>query len=132
MRILYIFLLAAIPLNGCAIHPRTEDFSREMLPDIIARIRCETKAAIESVFPNPHDPLRGTAIVYAFEFTMTENNDATSKGSIKIPVTLGALTIGWDGGLTKSRETLQKITVGNDFPRLLALARLSPGAMMWW
>jgi hypothetical protein len=117
-------LLSAV-LAACAIHPQTEDFSREYLPDIVYKIRCETRDAIRSTLPHdassPLFYLNGSGMTFDFEFVLTENDDATSNGSVQIPISLGSFTIGWDSGLKKQRQTTLNVTVSDAFATLLTL-----------
>jgi hypothetical protein len=59
-------------LMGCSIHPLPEDVSRKSTYDIVEKIRCEAKAAVE----DHGQGFNKAAIVYNFEFKITEHNDA--------------------------------------------------------
>ena len=98
-------VLCASGLTGCAIHPQTDDLSRDSLPEIVMKIRCEAKAAILQVFPDETDYLRSTSVGFKFEFTMKENDDLGSNGTVKIPISFGSFTMGWESGLQKERRT---------------------------
>lgn len=119
-------------LTGCSIHPQTEDFSREYLPDIVYKIRCEARQAIIDVIPtDPSDPwsyLHGSGVTFDFLFTLTERDDATTLGGVTFPVTYGAFRIGWDAGLKKERVTTLAVNVTNSFKKLLALDDCEPAA----
>ena len=61
-------------LIGCSIHPLPDDVSRKTTYDIVEKIRCEAKAAVEEFgrgFAN-------ASIVYNFTFNINEHNDAAA------------------------------------------------------
>jgi len=67
-----LVLLLLPPLIGCSIHPLPDDVSRKTTYDIVEKIRCEAKAAVEQYgrgFDN-------ASIVYNFSFNINEHNDA--------------------------------------------------------
>ena len=125
MRNFLLGMCLGLPLVGCSIHPQTEDFSREYLPDIVYRVRCETRDAIRAVLPtdhhDPHYSLHGSGITFDFEFTLTEDDNGTTKGGVQIPISLGTFTIGWDAGLLKQRKSVLKVIVSDAFKTLLTL-----------
>ncbi|MEQ1719015.1 MAG: hypothetical protein ABL907_24025, partial [Hyphomicrobium sp.] len=116
-------------LTACAIHPLIEDLTSDALPDIVMKVRCEAKAAILKHFPDEKDPLRWTSVAFKFEFTMKENNGVSSTGSVKIPISFGSFTMGWDAGLGKERRTIQTFGLGDNFTRLAGLPceNVAPG-----
>lgn len=132
MRQVIASIVVSIGLAGCSIHPQTEDFSREYLPDIVYRVRCEARQAILDVIPSdPNDPwsyLRKSGVTFDFQFTLTERDDATTFGGVTFPVTYGSVKIGWDAGLKKERVTTLAVNVTNAFEKLIALPDCEPSA----
>ena len=122
------FLLIPV-LPGCAIHPLTEDLTNDALPDIVMKIRCEAKAAILQLFPDEKDPLRWTSVAFKFEFVMKENDSISSTGGVKMPISFGSFTMGWDAGLGKERRATQTFGLGDNFKRLadLPCGNVAPG-----
>ena len=57
---------------GCSIHPLPDDVSRKSTYDIVDKIRCEAKAAVDEFATE----LRDASIVYTFTFDIDETNDA--------------------------------------------------------
>ncbi len=130
MRCSVLALLFGIPvLAGCAIHPQAEDLSNDALPDIVMKIRCEAKAAILELFPDEKDDLRWTSVALKFDFTMRENDNLTSNGTVKMPISFGTFTMGWDAGLKKERRVQQTFGIGDNFNRLAGLPceKTTPG-----
>src|SRR3954468_2470057 len=69
-----IALSVSLPLIGCSIHPLPDDVSRSSTYDIVQKVRCEAKAAVEEYgrgFAN-------ASIVYNFTFNINEHNDASA------------------------------------------------------
>ena len=122
-------MVCASLLSGCAIHPQTEDLTNDALPDIVMKIRCEAKTAILELFPDEKDDLRWTSIGLKFDFTMRENNNLTSNGSVRMPISFGTFTMGWDAGLRKERRVQQTFGIGDNFNRLAGLPceKVAPG-----
>ena len=98
MRKLVVPSLLGGLMVGCATHPDTENFSREMIPTIVHKARCEARAAILEIAPDSKDSLRQTGVVMDFSFDLTENNNASTKGAVVVPINLGTFTIGWSAG----------------------------------
>jgi hypothetical protein len=59
-------------LIGCSTAPLPDDVSRKSTYDIIQKVRCEAKAAVDEFGQGFHK----AAIVYNFQFNITETNDA--------------------------------------------------------
>ena len=121
MRTTILAIGAVACLSGCAIHPDTEDFSRDILPVIVHKVRCEAQDSILKVIPGPGHPLMDTVIVYEFEFELTENNDASVGGAFVIPINWGALTIGYSAGGARERQTTQKVKFADEFNEIVKL-----------
>lgn len=109
-------LIALISLSGCSIHPTTEDFSRELVPDIIRKVKCEARDAVLATVPNdPQFYLMDTGVAFAFDFIMSEANDAGSTGTFGIPVPNGSVAISFGLSDSKDRKTTQRVTIADTF-----------------
>ncbi|AVT80650.1 hypothetical protein [Rhodopseudomonas palustris] len=73
--------IALLVLTGCAIHPLPEDFSGVDTPDIVKRIRCETRDAVQTVVIAWVDKLAqsGDPIAQQLSATYAQNREATSQ-----------------------------------------------------
>jgi len=92
-------IVASLALIGCAIHPLPEDVSRKATYDIVDKIRCEAKAAVE-------DHGRGfnsASIVYNFTFDITENNDASAGFTLTDPLKSGTFNLTAGADLNRTR-----------------------------
>src|SRR5215468_5034307 len=101
MKNLYLcpIIVASLALIGCAIHPLPEDVSRKATYDIVDKIRCEAKAAVE-------DHGRGfnsASIVYNFTFDITENNDASAGFTLTDPLKSGTFNLTAGADLNRTR-----------------------------
>ena len=67
-----------------------------------------------------------TTIALQFRFDITETNVAKADGSVKFPVHLGSITIGYDAGLDKSRKSERAVGIQNSVGGLLNLAICNP------
>ena len=68
-------VLALAPLLiGCSVHPLPDDVSRKSTYDIIDKIRCEAKAAVEEHGRS----FQHAQIAYEFTFKINERNDANA------------------------------------------------------
>lgn len=144
-------LAISFSLSGCSIHPDTQDFSRDMTADIVFHVQCEAQKAINTALeyerldyaltylkktnPRAFGPvdsykdfreafkthLLNTGLTQNFIFTLTENDDLTSEGAVKIPISTGSFTLGWDAGAEKQRKTTQTIEFNNSFKELQSL-----------
>lgn len=149
----FLSCLLACPFLGCAIHPDTQDFSRDMVADIVFHVQCEAKRAITNALAREylrgalHDVvasdarlqnsafdqiipideidefaahLEKTALNLNFRFITTEDDDLTTTGSVKVPISQGSFTIGWDAGAEKQRKTDQVVRFTDSFGQLEA------------
>lgn len=94
-----LIIVASLTLAGCAIHPLPDDVGRKSTYDIVDKIRCEAKAAVE-------DHGRGfnsASIVYNFNFNITENNDASGGFTLTDPFKSGTFDLTAKAGLTRER-----------------------------
>ena len=109
----------SLACSGCAIHPNTEDFSRNTIPEIIHKVRCEAQDSIRTLKIDRSSRLIDTAVGFDFEFTLTETNVADVGGSFIVPISLGAFTMGYSAGATKDRQAVQKVKFSDSFGELL-------------
>ncbi len=86
-----------------------------MLPEIVQKVRCEARLALHATLTDPKDYLWDLGLGLVFYFEMAEDNDASSKGSITIPITLGSYTVAYTAGGARERKTIQKIDTANTF-----------------
>jgi hypothetical protein len=72
--------ITLLVLTGCAIHPLPEDFSGVDTPDIVKRIRCETRDAVQTVVIAWVDKLAasGDPIAQQLSATYVRDREATS------------------------------------------------------
>lgn len=63
----------------------------------------------------------GIGLVYNFRFQITENNDATAKGSFSWPVSLGTVSLGYDIGEKKSRLAEREVKLVVTFGELIQM-----------
>lgn len=63
----------------------------------------------------------GNNAVFQFVFTITENNNASSEGTITWPITLGSITLGYDIGDTRQRKSDRQVRVVSSFQDLMSI-----------
>jgi hypothetical protein len=75
-----VSVVIVLLLTGCAIHPLPEDFSGVDTPDIVKRIRCETRDAVPTAVISWIDKLaaNGDPIAQQLSASYAENREATS------------------------------------------------------
>ncbi len=119
MRVVFAFVALAIG-SGCSIHPNTEDFSRESVPQIVRKVKCEARdAVIATVGTDTKNYLMETGVAFAFDFIMDETNEFGSEGTFGIPVPNGTVSIGFGVGEDKNRKTQQRVTISDTFGDLV-------------
>ena len=74
---------------GCSIHPLPDDVSRKSTYDIVDKIRCEAKAAVEE----HGGRFTRASIVYNFEFDIKEVNDASAGFTLLNPFKNGTFNL---------------------------------------
>jgi len=112
-----LIAVSSSTLVGCAIHPLPEDVSRKATYDIVDKIRCEAKAAVEDYGRGFGD----AKIVYNFTFDITENNDASAGFTLTDPFKSGIfnLTAGADLNRIRSgNRNFQFIDSFNDLRKM--------------
>src|SRR5260370_37723493 len=95
-----VILVASLTLIGCAIHPLPEDVSRKATYDIVDKIRCEAKAAVEDYGRGFGDAKIG----YNFTFDITENNDASAGFTLTDPFKIGTFNLTAGADLNRKRS----------------------------
>ena len=94
-------VLALLPLLiGCSIHPLPDDVSRKTTYDIVEKIRCEAKAAVEQYGQG----FKGASIIYQFTFNINEQNDASAGFTLFNPFANGTFNVTANGGSNRVRD----------------------------
>jgi hypothetical protein len=94
-------VLPLLPLLiGCSIHPLPDDVSRKTTYDIVEKIRCEAKAAVEQFGRG----FKEASIVYQFTFDITEHNDASAGFGFLYPGTSGSFNLDANAALNRERD----------------------------
>src|SRR5258707_4742229 len=84
-----VILVASLTLIGCAIHPLPDDVSRKTTYDIVDKIRCEAKAAVEEYGQG----FQNASVVYTFPFDIIENNDSEAGFTLFNPFSNGTFYV---------------------------------------
>lgn len=103
--------------SGCSTHPLPEDYSRAATIGIVRKIRCEAQYGMRSA--NTNLSLKDATIGYLFDFTMTENDNATS-GLLEFanPFVGGKFSLALSGKAEKERETQRTFVLTESFAEL--------------
>ena len=104
-----LIVLALLPLLiGCSIHPLPDDVSRKTTYDIVEKIRCEAKAAVESSLAREFNGqgIKGATIVYQFTFNINEQNDASAGFTLFNPFANGTFNVTANGGSNRVRTAI--------------------------
>jgi hypothetical protein len=109
-------IVVALMLSGCAVHPLPEDVTRQSTFAIVAAIRCEAQRAIGKYAPDP--AFDQAAIGFIFDFTISEQNDASVMLSFHKVFPSGTfdLNLGPSSNLTRQAE--RKFTIVDTFKDL--------------
>lgn len=99
--------------SGCSIHPLQEDVTRLPLPEIIHKVRCEAKDAVE--YYDPHHRFDEVTVTYVFDFTITEGNEASADGKFTVPISHGVFSIGFEAGKELERKSDRQIRIADSF-----------------
>ena len=118
MRKITLSCAVGLSFAGCTIHPIPFDVPGYRTIDIVRKIRCETKRALDKF--SQHDELKqrlfeGMSIAYKFTFTMTENNKIGADADFTLPVTNGSFTFGISAGADKQRFGERDFTIVDSF-----------------
>src|SRR5262245_44564131 len=110
-------LLLSLPMIGCSIHPLPDDVSRASTYDIVQKVRCEAKAAIEEYgrgFTN-------ASIVYNFTFNINEHNDASAGLTLLDPFKSGTFSLTGSAGSNRIRDGFRNFELLDSFDDLRKL-----------
>lgn len=113
----FTVLALSVPLIGCSIHPLPDDVSRASTYDIVDKIRCEAKAAVEEYgrkFTN-------ASIVYNFSFNINEENDASAGLTMLDPFRTGTVSLTGNAGSTRNRAGNRNFELIDSFDDLRKL-----------
>src|SRR5258708_5133630 len=91
----FTLLVLSPLLIGCSIHPLPDDVSRKSTYDIVEKIRCEAKAAVDKYGRGFND----ASIVYSFTFNINEVDDASAGLTLLDPFKSGTFTLTGNAGL---------------------------------
>jgi hypothetical protein len=129
-QLLEVAIEAAIAESSGEAEPGTEirelNLISAKLQALWANVRAleKEKADLESESRNFAGVIgfRDTTAVFEFVFTVTENNNLTSTGTVTWPITIGVITLGYDVGDKKTRESDRKIRLVSTFGELVDFA----------
>jgi len=112
---LVFFVLTFFPLEmGCSMHPLPDDVSRKSTYDIVDKIRCEAKAAVEQYGQGFSD----ASIVYQFTFDISEQNDANAGFTLLNPFANGTFNLAATGSANREREGVRNFELIDSFADL--------------
>ena len=112
----WLVSILAIGASGCSIHPLPDDVTRDSTADIVSKIRCEAKKAINDHAADAR--FDKTAIAYGFTFTITENNDASGDAIFTLPFTDGKFALKLAAGEDKQRQGDRNFQIVESFEEL--------------
>ena len=112
----WLVSILAIGASGCSIHPLPDDVTRDSTADIVSKIRCEAKKAISDHAADRK--FNATAIGYNFEFTITEDNNASGNATFTLPFTDGRFTLKIGAGEDKQRIGERNFLIVENFEEL--------------
>ncbi len=108
-------ILAFLPLvMGCSIHPLPDDVSRKTTYDIVDKIRCEAKAAVEQYGQSFND----ASIVYQFTFDIDEHNDANAGFTLFNPFANGTFNLSTTAAANRERQGVRNFELIDSFDDL--------------
>jgi len=113
-----IFVCASVSTAflGCSIHPIPDDRVGDTTVQIVKKIRCETRLAVEKYASHPR--YKTAAIAYDFRFTVTENNRGSGAAAFLFPFTNGRFSLNVAGGEDKQRIGVRNFQVVETFAEL--------------
>src|SRR5262245_4164544 len=109
--------LSCIALIGCSIHPIPDDLVGDTTVQIVKKIRCETRLAVEKYASGPR--YKSAAIAYDFRFTVTENNRGSGAAAFLFPFTNGRFSLNVGAGEDKQRIGVRNFQVVETFAELM-------------
>ncbi len=98
-------------------HPIPDDVSRKTTYDIVEKIRCEAKAAVEQYGQGFND----ASIVYQFTFDINEHNDANAGFTLLNPFANGTFNLAATGAANRERDGLRNFELIDSFNDLRKL-----------
>lgn len=105
-------LMALLPFTmGCSMHPIPDDVSRKTTYDIVDKIRCEAKAAVEQYGQGFND----ASIVYQFTFDINEQNDANAGFTLFNPFANGTFNLAATGAANRERDGVRNFELIDSF-----------------
>jgi hypothetical protein len=110
--------MLALPFAGCSIHPIPFDVPGYRTIDIVKKIRCETKRALDKFSQKEEFKRRlydRMSIGYRFTFTITENNKAGAGAGLEFPVTNGNFILGAAASADRQRVGERVFTIVDTF-----------------
>lgn len=107
---------ACILLLGCSIHPIPDDLVGDTTVQIVKKIRCETRLAIEKHASQAR--YKSAAVAYDFRFTVTENNRGSGAAGFAFPFTNGRFSLNVGAGEDKQRIGVRNFQVVDTFAEL--------------
>lgn len=105
-----------LALLGCSIHPIPDDLVGDTTVQIVKKIRCETRLAVEKHASGAR--YKTAAIAYDFRFTVTENNRASGAAGFGLPFTNGRFSLNIGAGEDKQRIGVRNFQVVETFAEL--------------
>jgi hypothetical protein len=99
---------------GCSIHPLPDDISRKSTYDIVDKIRCEAKAAVDQYATELID----ASIVYTFTFDIDETDDANLGLSFLNPLKGGSASLNTGLQSAQTRHGNRNFTMIDSFADL--------------
>ena len=121
MRTAYRVLAAvsAVTLAACSAIPDQGDATGFDTVDVINNIRCEAHDALlqHPGFGPGHDFILGLQ----FDFDTQTTKGAAGEAVVAVPVPLGTFSIGFDGGVVKTRYGEEKVSIAEAFTELRKL-----------
>ncbi len=115
-------------LIGCSIHPLPDDVSRKSTYDIVDKIRCEAKAAVDKHATELID----ASIVYTFTFDIDETNDANLGLSFLNPLIGGSASLNTGLQSEQTRHGNRNFTMIDSFDDLRKMKKCTREAEKNW
>ena len=110
-------LALSLPLIGCSLHPLPDDVSRASTFDIVQKIRCEAKAAVEEHGRG----FTSANIAYNFSFDINEHNDASAGVTLLDPFKSGTFNLTGNAGSNRGRTGFRNFDLLDSFDDLRKL-----------
>jgi hypothetical protein len=130
MRAIHSILLwgVAIAVTGCSIHPLPQDVTPDTTLDIVNKIRCEARDAVEqwaaganASAPPSSDLINfymGSGIAFDFELTMSELNESSLGFGFKDDLGNGNFGLGLGGAHELKRKNKRAFQIVTTFGKL--------------